>query len=169
MALQNVRAYGTEGRQTDDGIAVPASEQIHPYLLFRGQDIKDLHVHENVAAPAPTPVATATVPKSSSVNNAAAAKVESKPSPVESSKVASTTESVSSSKVEESDEIMGRGAPKSASNTRSRRQTATGDASNTKSRNPRMVGNGASLLNRKARGAVEGVKGKSFHTKKIVK
>jgi protein LSM14 len=59
VALQNVRSYGTEGReqqeQNKDPITgavvttnfVPPNEAVHPYLLFRGQDIKDLHVHEN--------------------------------------------------------------------------------------------------------------------------
>ena len=65
VALQNVRAYGTEGRENEtsadanadanandaDKIAfVPAQDQLHPYLLFRGCDIKDLHVHESTSA-----------------------------------------------------------------------------------------------------------------------
>ena len=57
VALQNVRSYGTEGREENDEGAtfVAPTDAVHPYLLFRGQDIKDLHVHENAAAPPEDP------------------------------------------------------------------------------------------------------------------
>ena len=48
VALQNVRSYGTEGRE-EDGKVIEPSDAVHPFLLFRGQDIKDLHVHEEQA------------------------------------------------------------------------------------------------------------------------
>jgi len=47
VALQNVRSHGTEGRA--NGEQVPPSENIFPYVMFRGCDIKDLHVHETPA------------------------------------------------------------------------------------------------------------------------
>jgi len=53
VALKNVKSYGTEGREKSDSKAtfVPKQDAIHPYLVFRGSDIKDLHVHEQVAEP----------------------------------------------------------------------------------------------------------------------
>eukprot|EP00555_Chaetoceros_dichaeta_P002648 CAMPEP_0198249864 /NCGR_PEP_ID=MMETSP1447-20131203/1245_1 /TAXON_ID=420782 /ORGANISM="Chaetoceros dichaeta, Strain CCMP1751" /LENGTH=396 /DNA_ID=CAMNT_0043934589 /DNA_START=59 /DNA_END=1246 /DNA_ORIENTATION=+ len=47
VALQNVRTYGTEGREGEAQFVPPQEGVVHPYLLFRGCDIKDLHVHEN--------------------------------------------------------------------------------------------------------------------------
>lgn len=47
VALQNVRTFGTEGREGDAQFVPPQDGVVHPYLLFRGCDIKDLHVHEN--------------------------------------------------------------------------------------------------------------------------
>uniref|UniRef100_A0A7S3L9Q7 DFDF domain-containing protein n=1 Tax=Amphora coffeiformis TaxID=265554 RepID=A0A7S3L9Q7_9STRA len=64
VALQNVKSFGTEGRPAPQEVA--PSNDMHPFLLFRGQDITDLHVHEEgttegggaeTAAPAP-PVVT---------------------------------------------------------------------------------------------------------------
>ena len=47
LALQNVKSYGTEGREKLEGTEfIGTQEGIHAYLLFRGCDIKDLHVHE---------------------------------------------------------------------------------------------------------------------------
>lgn len=58
VALQNVKSYGTEGREQTDpsGTFVPAQDTVHPYLVFRGSDIKDLHVHERIPDPPPPPV-----------------------------------------------------------------------------------------------------------------
>jgi len=56
VALQNVRSYGTEGREKLDPEAtfVAPQDSVHPYLLFRGCDIKDLHVHENASQQPPS-------------------------------------------------------------------------------------------------------------------
>lgn len=49
VALADVKSYGTEGRDKLEPLSayVPQQDAVHPYLLFRGCDIKDLHVHEN--------------------------------------------------------------------------------------------------------------------------
>jgi protein LSM14 len=146
VALQNVRAFGTEGRETEDSIAVPASDQIHPYLLFRGQDIKDLHVHENAAAVPPA----VNEPSTSSNNNSN--------SPTEKSKSETkTTESNGTANAQP----QGRDVTETTSTKSKKMNSGRVRASNHKSQNQRMVGSGASLLHRKARGAVDGVEGKS--------
>mmetsp|Transcript_2420 Transcript_2420/g.3599 ORF Transcript_2420/g.3599 Transcript_2420/m.3599 type:complete len:418 (-) Transcript_2420:405-1658(-) len=58
VALQNVRTFGTEGREkncTPPGTFVPPMNDMHPYLVFRGCDIKDLHVHDAPTKPPPPP------------------------------------------------------------------------------------------------------------------
>jgi len=62
VALADVRSYGTEGREKQDPTQtyVPPQDVVHPYLLFRGCDIKDLHVHEKT----PEEQSTANAPPS---------------------------------------------------------------------------------------------------------
>lgn len=78
VALQNVRSFGTEGREiTEPGLAFVAAspDAVHPYLLFRGQDIKDLHVHEEQGDEDPPAV----IPKKETAAPRAAAAVAPKP------------------------------------------------------------------------------------------
>ncbi|KAJ3162054.1 Protein LSM14 A [Geranomyces michiganensis] len=44
VSLQNVQSWGTEGRRTNPAEELPPSEEIFPYVVFRGADVKDLHV-----------------------------------------------------------------------------------------------------------------------------
>ena len=151
VALQNVRSYGTEGREVNDPETdfVAPADQVHPFLLFRGQDIKDLHVHENQDAPAETAAsAPAKVP--------AASQSAQDPPPLAPESAAPPPQLKSHSTQQPTSSTSG------ATNT-----TATTANTNNNSRRPRnnnnnnnnkpgaAIGTGASLLNRRARGVVD--------------
>ncbi|CAN0199944.1 unnamed protein product, partial [Ectocarpus sp. 8 AP-2014] len=51
-----VKSWGTEGRLEGDQ-QIPPSDHLHACVNFRGEDIKDLHVHETAEASAPPPAA----------------------------------------------------------------------------------------------------------------
>ncbi|CAM9495926.1 unnamed protein product [Chrysoparadoxa australica] len=48
VSLKDVRIWGTEERRSGDDFVEPL-EEVHAYLSFRGEDIKDLQVHETPA------------------------------------------------------------------------------------------------------------------------
>ncbi len=195
VALQNVRAYGTEGREVEEeGSAyVAPQDQVHPYLLFRGCDIKDLHVHEQVTTTEEPPEAKTVETKA----DANAVDKENSESADSTEDVAAVKADVSKVTTEETDERPSSSSaagneeattPSTATETAT--DTQKGEAteddkkkaptaskgegnanhnkpkssnSNRRNRNKRnnnpkqMVGSGASLLNRKARGVVEGM------------
>ncbi|CAG8462295.1 5147_t:CDS:2 [Paraglomus occultum] len=55
----SLRSYGTEGRKGNPAEEIPPSDNVFGYIVFRGSDVKDLHVCE---APAPPPSLPPQVP-----------------------------------------------------------------------------------------------------------
>eukprot|EP00521_Asterionellopsis_glacialis_P012425 CAMPEP_0195291932 /NCGR_PEP_ID=MMETSP0707-20130614/8512_1 /TAXON_ID=33640 /ORGANISM="Asterionellopsis glacialis, Strain CCMP134" /LENGTH=330 /DNA_ID=CAMNT_0040352293 /DNA_START=167 /DNA_END=1160 /DNA_ORIENTATION=- len=144
VALQDVRSFGTEGREeTEGGNFVGPQDTVHPYLLFRGCDIKDLHVHENQEPttkeeelPADPAILSAEVPEEVKQQQ------EAKQNQLQQQQKQEVKQSDKPSKTaKESSNKGGGDKPR-----RPRKQKGPTAA----------VGTGASLLNRKARGAVDG-------------
>lgn len=177
VALQHVRMYGTEGRErematehdpTGSEKFVPSNEAIHMYMVFRGQDIKDLHVHEDQSDTNIT--ATPTVASATAPVNEAATTATSAPSlaPNVSPAVATATTSTTAAPVNATNNVP-RPAPTSSSgrgggrgggrstNHNSDARARTNSNNNTRSapsnhHNSAKEGTGASLLSRKELG-----------------
>lgn len=149
MALQNVKSFGTEGREQSDPTVtfVPPQDAIHPYLVFRGSDIKDLHVHEQVQAAPSKPAA----PPASNTGSSNAPRSQKKS---DQSKDQGSQQPTTSSKTSNSRNTEESGTEKEKKNEAGKSKSASRKPQRPR-RNPQhQVGTGASLLNRKARGAV---------------
>ena len=142
VALQNVRSFGTEGRDTNDPETefVAATEMVHPFLLFRGQDIKDLHVHENQDAP------TATTKETTAAGAAASSKEPPAAAPKPSEAPPAPKPPAGKGQQQPKPPQQQQQQQKSGGNNNNRRPRNKPNAA---------VGTGASLLNRKARGVVD--------------
>lgn len=158
LALQNVSSFGTEGREKADPSTafVAPQDGIHAYLLFRGCDIKDLHVHEQQDGATPS--------------KTTATKSETKPTVAPAIETGSKTERTETTDKTEREKQKDLPPPPSVPNASTASATKKENQSSVNSKkessapsrrsNPRRntaaVGTGASLLNRKARGTVQG-------------
>jgi protein LSM14 len=180
VALQNVRSYGTEGRERIDASTtyVAPQDSVHPYLLFRGCDIKDLHVHESAAQPAPSDPAIVSASAPSEVAEAAATAQASREKASAASATQEQPKPPAPSQPKPKPPTVEKGNDDVFSNPTDRtskpeqqkenqeqrppnKQGGRGPAANRRPRKPNpahQVGTGASLLNRKARGTIGGGK-----------
>jgi Scd6-like Sm domain len=153
VALQNVTSFGTEGREKEDPETtfVAPQEGIHAYLLFRGCDIKDLHVHEQPKPADAAPAAADAAPPQQDEPATAKAPPKAPPasdlppppqqSPAPGAAANANKKDAAAAKTKGKENQPG-GGPKKSNN----RGGGRGGA---------QVGTGASLLNRKARGSVQ--------------
>lgn len=150
VALQNVRAYGTEGRESSaDGEAfVAPQDQVHPYLLFRGCDIKDLHVHESSSSTENAPPSDPAIVSSD------------EPPEIKNQKSIEKEEKTSEEPASQPDENDENEEKEDSAEKKATEATKPKPNRRKKNKPKQMVGSGASLLNRKARGVVEGSEGK---------
>lgn len=162
VALKDVRAFGTEGRESENETFVPAQDAVHAYLLFRGCDIKDLHVHESSSNTNPQQEEGDTQEeetngnqKESETTNATSA-VDETSTELESNNAGGDDDDEGN---EESN--TSKQKKEGGSESKSNEGKSSNNSRRKKNNNPKkMVGSGASLLRLKARGVVDGDNGK---------
>lgn len=135
--LALVKSYGTEGRElldtTGNSTFVPPQDVVHAYLLFRGQDIKDLHVHEKAD----------TAAEDRPTDNEAEVKREKNDAPQE-------EQAVSGKEADSAHKPAVVEVDKQPATQQKQRKNATSNVYHKQRKN--MVGTGASLLNKNMRG-----------------
>lgn len=177
VALQNVKSYGTEGRElldtTGKSTYVPPNDIVHAYLLFRGQDIKDLHVHEKTIEAPPAAAVASNIEPEPTPPPPQTSTFVGETKPAENRITEENKEAVPDKreggvlehqykKDEPKDRKVG-GASITSGNVKEQKQKQETSANGgTVRKNQNMVGTGASLLSRKARGA-KGKQGLSFN------
>lgn len=55
VALEAVRSFGTEDRNSQAEEFVPAADNVYDYIVFRGSDVKDLRIEETPEKPVHQP------------------------------------------------------------------------------------------------------------------
>ena len=169
VALADVKSYGTEGRDKLEPMSayVPPQDAVHPYLLFRGCDIKDLHVHEPTPPPAPVqqkpPEPTVESPKPQPKENIPSTSNAVEPTPpspelkesIPTIKTATKEDTIETTIKEDATENTKRTGRRQQPRHNTQYNRSYNNPNRRSRKNDYRVGYGSSLLNRKERGAVD--------------
>jgi hypothetical protein len=164
-APPTVKSYGTEGRElldtTGSSTFVPPQDVVHAYLLFRGQDIKDLHVHEKQAGGGDEEGQLKQQKEEGQLKQQKEGSNEQKQ---QGSKEGAVDKDKQKGKEEESGTVKEEdgGGNTNKDNKTQKPKSNNAAASNTTKQRKNMVGSGASLLHKNMRGGKGVGTGKSF-------